>query len=39
MNESETKAFALAIEDMICSFELPPTDLEASDSREHENAD
>ena len=39
MNESETKAFALAIEDMICSFELPPTDSEASDHRKDENAD
>ncbi len=39
MNESETKAFAMAIEDMICSFELPPTDSEASDRREVRNAD
>jgi len=39
MNESETREFALAIENMIFSFELPPTDSEASDHKENQNAE
>ena len=39
MNESETRAFAMAIEDMIYSFELPLKDPEASNHKENKNAE